>query len=95
MIAMLNTTLFSMHFLLAFAISFVTLVSAFIYCHLSEGMTTKINDIDLIFYNVAWYELAISRQKSFIFIIRRTQNEFQLTGLGLVDCSLRVFTAVS
>lgn len=66
----------------------------YIYCMLSENVTIKLYDIGDCFYEFGWYRLPIKQQKLFLLPIQRSQSEFRMMGLGLVDCSLGVFSAV-
>lgn len=73
----------------------VTLLSSYMYCYLSENITIMLEAIGDIFYEFAWYHLPPKQQTLFLLPIQRTQIEFRLTGLGIVDCSLGVFLSVS
>lgn len=72
----------------------ISLLSTYAYCFLSEFVTYKLSDIGDHFYNCAWYRLPIKHQKLLVLPIQRAQVEFRITGLGLVECSLRVFSSV-
>lgn len=89
------TELFSFGSLVSFVGILCIVGPTYIYCMLSENITIKIYEIGDGFYNIAWYRLPIKQQKLFILPIQRSQSEFRLMGLGLVDCSLGVFSAVS
>lgn len=70
------------------------LFPTFIYCHLSESLTFKLCSVGLIYYSCAWYCLPIKQQKLIILPIKRAQKEVRMTGLGIVDCSLSIFSSV-
>lgn len=70
------------------------LISTFMYCYLSECLTSDLLDIGDIFYNSAWYQLAVKEQRLSMLPIERAQRVFRLRGLGLFDCSLTVFSTV-
>lgn len=71
-----------------------TLASTYIFCHLSEYVTRDLCAIGEFFYNFGWYQLPLKKQVLFILPIQQAQIEFRMTGLGIVECSLRVFTSV-
>lgn len=73
----------------------VILTTTFIYCYLSEALTTDLLEIGDLFYGIAWYRLPISAQSLLIPAIHHSQQEFRLKGAGLIDCSLFVFGKVS
>lgn len=83
----------------SFFISIIGLTSVitttYIFCFLSEYVTYKLSDIGDHFYNCAWYNLPVKQQKMFILPIQRAQVEFRINGLGLVECSLNVFSSVN
>lgn len=66
----------------------------FIYCYLSDAITSNLYDIGDSFFGCAWYILPIQQQKMFIVPIQRSQRRFHLTGLALADCSLKNFLSV-
>lgn len=65
-----------------------------IYSYLSEWITSDLLEIGDIFYNSAWYQLPVNEQRLLTLPIGRAQREFRLSGLGLFDCSLAVFSSV-
>lgn len=71
------------------------MAAACISCVFSEVITHDLCTIADIFYGYAWYRLPVKQQKLFILPIQRANKALRLTGLGLVDCSLRVFASVS
>lgn len=73
----------------------VTTTTTYIYCFLSEFVTHELAVIGDYFYDCAWYYLPARQQKLFIMPIQRTHLEFRMTGLGIVQCSLGVFSSVN
>lgn len=71
------------------------LTATYIYCLLSENVTLDLSSIGSIFYNCDWYRLRPKEQQLLALPIQRGHREYRMTGLGLVECSLRVFMAVS
>lgn len=74
--------------------TFFVLLLVFMYCSLSEYMTSDLSEIGDIFYNSVWYRLPVKEQCLMLQPIERAQSVFRLKGLGLFDCSLDVFTTV-
>lgn len=74
--------------------TFFELLFMFMFCSLSEYMTSDLLEIDDIFYNSAWYRLPVKKQRLVVQPIERAQRVFRLKGLGLFDCSLAVFATV-
>lgn len=75
--------------------SIATISTTYIYCFLSENVTHNLTLIGDYFYNyTTWYRLAVKQQKLLILPIQCAQKEFRLEGLGIVECSLRVFSSV-
>lgn len=70
------------------------LLPTFYYCILSENLTLDLSEIGDVFYNCSWYELSVKQEKWFILPIRRCQKTFDISGLGIVECSLGVFASV-
>lgn len=66
----------------------------FIYCYLSDTITSNLYEIGDSFFGCAWYFLPVQQQRLFIFPIERSHRRFHLTGFSLVDCSLRNFLSV-
>lgn len=69
-------------------------ILTFIYCYLSDTVTTNLYNIGDTFFGFCWYLLPVPQQKLFILPIQRSQQLYHLNGLGLVDCSLRNFLSV-
>lgn len=67
---------------------------AFAYFYLSERITENLLNIHNIFYNSEWYRLTPKRRGLLKLPIQRAQRLLRLTSLGLVDCSLPVFSSV-
>lgn len=72
---------------------YVTILS-YILCNLSDGVTSKLDEIEEIFYGIKWYRLPSKHAKLIILPMQRSQLKFYFTGLGLVNCSLVVFLSV-
>lgn len=69
--------------------------STYIHCFLSELVTRNLQDIGDIFYEFPWYRLPLKQQQLFMLPILRGQEEYRMTGLGMVECSLQTFSSVS
>lgn len=67
----------------------------FFYCKLSENVTTDLEAIEDAFRECMWYYLPMKQQKMFILPIIRSQREFRMMGLGMIECSLSAFSSVS
>lgn len=65
-----------------------------IYCAFSENMTNDLYSTGDLFYESPWYRLSPTLQKLYILPIARLHREFRLTGLGIIECSLRIFASV-
>lgn len=89
------TNLISMSTLTAFDALACVYVQIFVYCYLSEAMTSKLLLIRDIFYGSAWYRQPSKLQQLMIFPIQRSGKAFRLKGLGIINCSLWVFASVS
>lgn len=70
-------------------------ILCYIYCYFSENMTATSFEIGDVVYNSLWYEMLMKQQKAMILMIERSQKEFRLTGLELVECSLPTFLSVT
>lgn len=70
------------------------IITTFLYCYLAENFTAHLLEIGLIYYDLAWYELPVKRQKMFVLLIKRARREIRLKCFGLIDCSLSVFWSV-
>lgn len=71
------------------------LLPSYMFCVLSENVTGRFADIGNAFYGCPWYYLSAQQQKMFLLPIQRAQKEFRLNGLGMVDCSLEIFSRVN
>lgn len=80
--------------LFAFTDSLFMILITFMYCYLSEWVTSDLLEIGDLFYNSAWYRLPVKQQRLLTLPIGRAQREFRLSGLGLFDCSLALFSSV-
>lgn len=72
-----------------------TLALTFAYFYLAEWITSDLLDIEDIFYNSAWYRLPAKQQKLMVLPIQRAGRPLHMKCVGLFDCSLGSFTAVS
>lgn len=84
----------SLEGLMAIIDAVIILTLMFVYCFTSECVTSDLLGIDESFYNSPWYCLPVKRQKLLKLPIQRAQRAFRLSGLGLFDCSLVVFSSV-
>lgn len=67
----------------------------FAYFYFSERITTNVSSIGDVFYHSPWYNrLTAKQQKLLVLALQRSQREVRLTGIGLFDCSLPMFSAV-
>lgn len=66
-----------------------------IYCYLSENVTSDLEKSGAPFYESHWYNLPTEYQKFYILSIKQPQKLYRLTGLGIIECSLRILASVS
>lgn len=66
-----------------------------IYCSYSEDVSEDLGATAELFYEMDWYRLSDKMKKLYILSIARGQKEFRLTGLGIIECSLRIFAKVT
>lgn len=66
----------------------------FMFCFLSENISTAMTSVSDIFYESMWYYLPACQQKMIILPIVGSQQDFQLDGFGLISCSLSTFWQV-
>lgn len=67
----------------------------FVYFYFSERITTDLLAIGEHFYNSPWYRLSAKQQKLLMLPVLRAQCEQRLTGLGIIDCSMAIYSKVS
>lgn len=91
----LETATLDMHTFLAAAELIDTVILTYIYCYLSEQITSDLVDIGDIFYGSDWYGMPVKFQKLVALPILRSQREIQLSGLELIDCTLTIYLSVS
>lgn len=84
-----NLVVFSMVFIL---LNF--LIQLVLYSRLSENITEDLFASGDLFYESLWYQLPPKLQKLYMLPIQRSQKEFRLKGLGLIECSLGVCASV-
>lgn len=89
-----QSTEFDFTVLFIFECLITFLITCYIYSYYSEEITAKSFGVGDDIYDSLWYRLPLEQQKAIILIIDRSQREFRLTGLGMVDCSLATFLAV-
>lgn len=94
MFAIGSNTLFGISSITSMIALTTVAAPTFILCLLSENLTADLHGIGNNYYSCAWYRLTAKQQQLFVLPIQRSQKEFRMTGLGLVDCSLRVFSSV-
>lgn len=70
------------------------LLPTYLFCKLSENVTAKLWMTGNAFYECSWYRLSAKQQKLVLLPIQRSSQEFRMNGLGIVDCSLAIFTTV-
>lgn len=88
------TNSFSVELLTTLYNLFCVLAMTFVYCFLSEEVTSKLSSIGHAFYASIWYEWPVQQQRLVILPILRATKSFRLNSLGLIDCSLSVFSSV-
>lgn len=93
--ALESNGIFSAHSLATAYDLIIVLAMTFMYCYLSEALSSSMYEIGGIFYGMAWYQLPAKKQVLIRLPIQQSQREFRLEGVGLVDCSLDVFGKVS
>lgn len=94
MIDLAATNTLDFEFLGTFSSIIVILIQLIIYCHLSENVTNDLAQTGDVFYESQWFPLPVKLQKVYILPILRSQKDFRVTGLGIIECSLRVFASV-
>lgn len=66
----------------------LVMVMCYVYCYFAERVTEKAYDISDFVYETLWYKMPPKEQKLMKLIIVRAQKKFQMTGFGLIECSL-------
>lgn len=95
LVAIESNDLLSVTFCASMAGMTNVLLPSALYCRLSDNLTWNLYSIGDDFFNFTWYRLRIRQQKLFLLPIERSQGELRLKGLGIVECSLRVFSSVN
>lgn len=90
-----QTTVKNIQLLIKLIGLFSYLIIIYTYCYFSEAITTNSFKIGADAYDSLWNEMTMRQQKAIILVISRSQQEFRLTGLGLVDCSSARFLSVT
>lgn len=94
LVALDSNIVFNIGGVVAFVGLLNVIVPLFIYCKLSENITTDLFATGDIFFECVWYRLPIKQQKIFFHPIQRGQREFRLMGLGISECSLNILSSV-
>lgn len=71
------------------------LLITYIYCYFSEMVTEKSSAIAETTYDSMWYTMPAKRQRAIVMILIQSQREFRLQGVGMLDCSFRIYLTVS
>lgn len=66
----------------------------FIFCLLSEQITSALLRVGDIVYNSMWYRLPTRQQVLITLSLQRSQQIFRLRALGIISCSLDTFSRV-
>lgn len=66
----------------------------FVFCLLSENITSDLLKIGDIVYESRWYRLRTRQQALITLILARSQELFRLRALGIIPCSLDTFSRV-
>lgn len=71
-------------------------VFPFIFCHFATNATNRLLSIgDIVYSEIRWYRLPPNLQKYVQFIILRSQVPSNITGLGVVECTMESYATVS
>lgn len=87
--------LFTMNSIFSMEGTLTTMAMTFLYCNQSEILTNVLVSVGYCFYERNWYQMPVKLQRLILFPIQRSQKKFHFMGLGIIDCSLRVFISVS
>lgn len=71
------------------------IIPTFIYCYLSNIVSTNLLGVGNIFYGCNWYEWPTAQKQLLILTIRRSQRRFIFNGFELLNCSLEMFLSVN
>lgn len=66
----------------------------FVFCLLSEQITSALLRVGDIVYNSMWYRLPTQQQVLVTLLLQRSQEIFRLRALGIIHCSLDTFSRV-
>lgn len=89
-----RTNSFSVELMTTLYNLFCVVAMTFVYCYLSEKVTSNLSGIGDAFYEAIWYEWPIRQQRNVVMPIQRAKKLFRLKSMGLIDCSLSVFSSV-
>lgn len=77
---------------------FVSAIAPFIalssYCYFGNAVTTSMEDIAGVAYNLDWPAYPMRLKKNLILVMMRSQRSFYFSGLGLIDCSMESLAVV-
>lgn len=90
----MTASLTDLTFMLSVMCTLLTALSTYVFCFFSENVTNDLHSIGDAFYQANWYAHPAKQQKLYMLSIQRAQREFRMTGLGVVDCSLQVYSSV-
>lgn len=90
-----QSTVMNLALLVTFIGLLTLLILGYTYCYFSETITENSFKIGYDAYNSMWSEMTVAEQKAIMLVIGRSQQEFRLTGLGLVDCCMMTYLAVT
>ncbi|XP_055321878.1 odorant receptor 2a-like [Sitodiplosis mosellana] len=70
---------------------FFVIQGVFSFCYLGAQITAKAAEVNESIYCSEWYTYPPTIQMFIVYIMRRSQKPFILTGYSLVSCSLQSF----
>lgn len=71
------------------------LLPTYHFCNQSDIITGRLEMVGDAFFECSWYRLSTRQQRLFLLPVQRAQKEFRMNGLGIVDSSLLIFSAVN
>lgn len=69
-------------------------IFCYVLCYFSTKMSFNASRFAAITYDSTWYEYPVEQQKCIIFMIERSQRSFDLSGYGIISCSMATFLSV-
>lgn len=86
------------HISLAMSLSVNALINQIAFNYVTSNYSTnvsfKVSTVADIAFRAPWYQFPISQQKLFGLIIQQSQKSIQLTGYGIITCSMETFLKV-